>query len=66
MARLIQVYREKIVPQLRKTLALANPMEVPKITKITVNMGVGEAVADRKIDRCGGGRSHARSPARSR
>ena len=49
MARLIQVYREKIVPQLRSSLALKNPMEVPKITKITVNMGVGEAVADRKL-----------------
>ena len=49
MARLIQVYREKIVPQLRTSLALSNPMEVPKITKITVNMGVGEAVADRKL-----------------
>ena len=49
MARLIQVYREKIVPQLRSSLALNNPMEVPKITKITVNMGVGEAVADRKL-----------------
>ena len=49
MARLIQVYREKIVPQLRTSLALSNPMEVQKITKITVNMGVGEAVADRKL-----------------
>jgi len=49
MARLIQVYREKIVPQLRTSLALSNPMQVPKITKITVNMGVGEAVADRKL-----------------
>ena len=49
MARLIKVYRDKIVPQLRSSLELANPMEVPKITKITVNMGVGEAVADRKV-----------------
>jgi large subunit ribosomal protein L5 len=49
MARLIQIYRDKIVPKLRSELALANPMEVPKITKITVNMGVGEAVADRKL-----------------
>ena len=49
MARLQQYYREKIVPQLRKDLAVANPMQVPKITKITVNMGVGEAVADRKV-----------------
>ena len=49
MARLQEYYREKIVPQLRKDLAVANPMQVPKITKITVNMGVGEAVADRKV-----------------
>ena len=49
MARLKQHYRETIVPELRKSLGLTNPMEVPKITKITVNMGVGEAVADKKI-----------------
>ena len=49
MARLKQVYRETIVPKLKAELGLANPMEVPKITKITVNMGVGEAVADRKL-----------------
>ncbi len=49
MARLEQVYREKIVPELKKTLEVANIMQVPKITKITVNMGVGEAVADKKI-----------------
>jgi large subunit ribosomal protein L5 len=48
-ARLEQVYRDTIVPQLKETLQLANVMEVPKITKITVNMGVGEAVADKKI-----------------
>jgi large subunit ribosomal protein L5 len=49
MARLKDFYREKVVPQLRADLKLANPMEVPRITKITVNMGVGEAVADRKV-----------------
>jgi len=49
MARLQQYYREKIVSDLQQTLALKNRMEVPKITKITVNMGVGEAVADKKI-----------------
>jgi large subunit ribosomal protein L5 len=49
MARLKQFYREKVVPKLRSELELANPMEVPKIVKITVNMGVGEAVADRKV-----------------
>jgi large subunit ribosomal protein L5 len=49
MARLQQYYREKVVPELAQSLGLANPMQVPKITKITVNMGVGEAVADKKI-----------------
>ena len=49
MARLNQVYREKIVPELLKSLGVSNVMQVPKITKITVNMGVGEAVADKKI-----------------
>jgi large subunit ribosomal protein L5 len=49
MARLQQFYRDTVVPQLRKDLGIANVMEVPKITKITVNMGVGEAVADKKV-----------------
>jgi len=49
MARLQEFYRDKVVPQLRKELAIANVMEVPKIVKITVNMGVGEAVADKKV-----------------
>ena len=49
MARLQQVYREKIVPDLKKALGLKNTMEVPRILKITVNMGVGEAVADKKV-----------------
>jgi large subunit ribosomal protein L5 len=49
MARLAKVYREEIVPQLKQTLGVENVMQVPKITKITVNMGVGEAVADKKI-----------------
>jgi large subunit ribosomal protein L5 len=49
MARLAKVYREQIVPQLKQTLGVDNIMQVPKITKITVNMGVGEAVADKKI-----------------
>ena len=48
-ARLEQLYRDTIVPQLKDSLGLANVMQVPKITKITVNMGVGEAVADKKI-----------------
>jgi large subunit ribosomal protein L5 len=49
MARLQDFYREKVVPQLKRDLSIENPMQVPRITKITVNMGVGEAVADKKV-----------------
>ncbi len=48
MARLQELYRAKVVPELMKSLELPNAMQVPRITKITVNMGVGEAVADKK------------------
>jgi len=49
MARLQEFYRETVVPRLKEDLKIANPMRVPRIVKITVNMGVGEAVADRKV-----------------
>jgi large subunit ribosomal protein L5 len=49
MTRLHDFYRETVVPKLTKDLGVKNPMQVPRITKITVNMGVGEAVADRKV-----------------
>jgi large subunit ribosomal protein L5 len=49
MARLQEFYRETVVPRLKSDLNIQNAMQVPKITKITVNMGVGEAVADRKV-----------------
>jgi len=48
-ARLLDTYRSTIVPKLKQDLGVANVMQVPRITKITVNMGVGEAVADRKV-----------------
>ncbi len=48
-ARLHKQYRETVVPKLKQELGLENPMQVPRITKITVNMGVGEAVADKKV-----------------
>jgi large subunit ribosomal protein L5 len=48
MARLHTFYREKVLPELMQGLGVTNPMQVPKITKISVNMGVGEAVADKK------------------
>jgi large subunit ribosomal protein L5 len=49
MARLKEFYLKTVVPKLTKDLGVKNAMQVPKITKITVNMGVGEAVADRKV-----------------
>ena len=48
MADLQQVYNQEIREKLQQELSLSNAMEVPRITKITLNMGVGEAVADRK------------------
>jgi large subunit ribosomal protein L5 len=48
-ARLKKIFNEQIVPELKKKLELKNTMEVPRILKITVNMGVGEAVADKKV-----------------
>jgi large subunit ribosomal protein L5 len=47
--RLQQFYREQVVPRLRSDLKIDNLMKVPRISKITVNMGVGEAVADKKV-----------------
>ena len=49
MARLLQIYREKIVPDLMTQFGYGSVMQVPRITKITLNMGVSEAVADKKI-----------------
>src|SRR6201996_9471138 len=49
MARLQDYYRETVVPRLKSDLGIQNAMQIPKITKITVNMGVGEAVADKKV-----------------
>ena len=49
MSRLKQTYKKEIVPRLMKKLGLKNPMAVPRITKITLNMGVGEALADKKV-----------------
>lgn len=48
MANLKQVYDSEICSKLQEELNLTNVMEVPRITKITLNMGVGEALADRK------------------
>lgn len=49
MARLQQHYRETVVPKLRDEQGYGNIMQIPEIEKITVNMGVGEAVRDKKM-----------------
>ena len=48
MATLKKLYSEEIAAKLKEELGLANVMEVPRITKITINMGVGEAIGDKK------------------
>jgi large subunit ribosomal protein L5 len=49
MARFQEFYRETVVPKLLEQFAYKSVMEVPRIQKITLNMGVGEAVADKKV-----------------
>ena len=49
MARFQEFYKEKVVPGLIEKFGYKSVMEVPRITKITLNMGVGEAVADKKV-----------------
>ncbi len=48
-ARLQAVYREKIVPELVEKFGYKSPMQVPRLSKITLNMGVSEAVSDKKV-----------------
>ena len=49
MARLQEIYRKEIAPKLKEELKLGNVMEVPRVTKITLNMGLGEAIGDKKV-----------------
>jgi large subunit ribosomal protein L5 len=49
MARLKDFYTETVAKQLKEQFGYKNDMEIPRITKITLNMGVGEAIADRKV-----------------
>ncbi len=49
MARLKDKYRNEIAPAIAKEFAIVNPMAIPKITKIVLNMGVGEAIANAKV-----------------
>jgi large subunit ribosomal protein L5 len=48
MANLKKLYNSELAPKLKEELGLSNVMEVPRITKITLNMGVGEALGDKK------------------
>jgi large subunit ribosomal protein L5 len=49
MARLQDIYREKVVPDLMAKFGYKSAMQAPRITKITLNMGVSEAVSDKKV-----------------
>ena len=49
MARLKEIYKKEIAPALSQQFGYSSPMQVPRISKIVLNMGVGEAVADKKI-----------------
>jgi large subunit ribosomal protein L5 len=49
MARLLDYYKQTVVSELTQKFGYKSIMEVPRITKITLNMGVGEAVADKKV-----------------
>ncbi|MCY4473462.1 MAG: 50S ribosomal protein L5 [Kistimonas sp.] len=49
MAELKEVYRSKLIPALMKELGVANVHQVPRLEKITLNMGVGEAIGDKKV-----------------
>lgn len=49
MARLQEQYRTKVVPELMAKFGYKNVMQVPRIVKVTINMGVGEALADKKV-----------------
>ena len=49
MARLQQFYREKVIPDMVAKFGYQSVMQVPRLTKITLNMGVSEAVADKKV-----------------
>src|SRR5579875_260715 len=49
VTRLEKIYRDEVMPKLMQRFGYKNPMQVPRITKITLNMGVGEAVSNKKV-----------------
>ena len=59
MTRLQEHYKDVVKPELVSAFSYGNPMEVPKVEKVVINMGVGEAAADSKKNRCCGERDVA-------
>lgn len=49
MSRLQKIYRDQVVPQLVEKFDYKSPMQAPRLSKITINMGVGEAIGDKKV-----------------
>ena len=49
MAQFRELYQQQAVPALKEQFGFANPMRVPKITKVVLNMGLSEAVTDKKV-----------------
>jgi len=49
MARLLETYNKEVFPKLQKEFGLSNPMQVPRLTKITCNIGIGEASRNAKL-----------------
>jgi len=49
MTRLEKIYRETVMPKLQDEFKYASPMQIPKVTKVTLNMGLGDAVGDKKV-----------------
>ncbi len=49
MTRLEKIYRESVMPKLQDEFKYPSPMQIPKVTKITLNMGLGDAVGDKKV-----------------
>ncbi len=49
MTRLEKIYRESVMPKLQDEFKYQSPMQIPKVTKITLNMGLGDAVGDKKV-----------------
>ena len=50
MSRMKEIYKAEVLPKMQKQFAYKSVMEVPRITKITLNMGVGEAIQDKKVE----------------